>query len=159
MLLDMDTHSVFRFCSLASKFGQSLLVANGKDPDDRNSIMVIMPSPKKKYQTKHYEKSQAIMAIASQLGGAPQWVKAMTAMGRVAPAAVSDWLLQIIADNRYRVAGEYDQCRLDLDGEYEGRFLNDFEHEELFQCNSKQQLNKKEKNSQSEQATKTEKKS
>lgn len=144
MLLDMDTNNEFRFCSLSSKFGQSLLVAHGKDPDDRNSIMVIVPKKAKNRQqarnqktttSRYYEKSRAVLSIASRLGGAPSWVKSMTAVGTVAPVAVSDWMLQVVADHRHRIhlSDEYDQCRLDLDGEYEGRFLNDHEHEELFQ--------------------------
>ena len=136
MLLDMDTSSEFRFCSLSSKFGQSMLVAHGKDPDDRNSIIVISPkrmdSKAEKVGSTMLQKSEAVMKIASKLEGAPSWVKAMTAAGTVAPTVLSDWLLQIVADNRHRVAGEYDQCRLDFDGEYDGRFLNDYEHEELF---------------------------
>ena len=136
MLLDMDTSNEFRFCSLSSKFGQSMLVAHGKDPDDRNSIMIISPkqmdSETENVGSKMLQKSEAVMKIASKLEGAPSWVKAMTAAGTVAPTVVSNWLLQIVADNRHRVAGEYDQCRLDFDGEYDGRFLNDYEHEELF---------------------------
>ena len=139
MLLDMDTSNEFRFCSLSSKFGASLLVAHGKEPDDKNSIMVIVRTgeiTKDGLVKSHFlQKSDAVMVIASKLGGAPGWVKAMTALGSVAPAAVSDWLLQIIADNRYRVAGQLEEssCRLDLDGEYEGRFLNDYEHPHLFE--------------------------
>lgn len=78
------------------------------------------------------QKSEAVMKIASKLESAPSWVQAMTAAGTVAPTFLSNWVLQIVADNRHQVAGSYDQCRLDFDGEYDGRFLNDYEHEELF---------------------------
>lgn len=136
MLLDMDTNNEFRFCSLSSKFGQSLLVAHGKEPDDKNNIMLIEATGTNEqgYVQSHFlQKSPAVMAIASKLGGAPAWVKAMTAVGHVAPTKVQDWFWRILADNRYRIAGELeDSCRLDLDGEFEGRFLNDWEHMELF---------------------------
>lgn len=136
LLLDMDTSNEFRFCSLSSKFVQSLLAAHGKDPNDRSSIVVIAPlqqPAKGKLPSKYLHKSEAVMAIASKLEGAPSWVKAMTAVGTLAPAKVSDWLLEIVADNRHRVGGKVDEsCRLDLDGEFEGRFLNDWEHEDFF---------------------------
>jgi predicted DCC family thiol-disulfide oxidoreductase YuxK len=134
----MDTSNEFRFCSLSSKFGASILVAHGKEPDDKNSIMVIVRTGEISndgFIMSHFlQKSDAVMVIASKLEGTPSWVKAMTALGAVARAALSNWLLQIIADNRYRVAGQLeDSCRLDLDGEYEGRFLNDYEHMHLFE--------------------------
>lgn len=132
-VLDMDTNKEFRFCSLSSKIGQSLLVAHGKDPTDRNSIILVLPEDNqndKKIPSYILEKSEACMEIASKLEGAPVWLKAMRVAGGVAPTSVSDWFMQIIADNRYKFSGEYDQCRLDLDGEYEGRFLNDYEHED-----------------------------
>jgi predicted DCC family thiol-disulfide oxidoreductase YuxK len=138
-LLDMDTTNEFRFCSLSSKFGASLLVAHGKEPDDKNSIMVIVRTGEitndGSVKSHIHQKSDAVMFIASRLQGAPSWVKAMTALGTVAPAAVSNWLLQIIADNRYRVAGQLEEssCRLDFDGEYEGRFLNDYDHVHFFE--------------------------
>lgn len=137
MLLDMDTNKEFRFCSLHSNFAKSMLVACGKHPEDRDSIMVISPvNPGAKIvRSRYLEKSEAVMLIASKLGGAPQWVKTMTTVGGVAPKAVSDWVLKIIADNRHKIklSDEYSSCRLDFDGEYDGRFLNDYEHEHLFE--------------------------
>jgi predicted DCC family thiol-disulfide oxidoreductase YuxK len=137
MLLDLDTSNEFRFCSLHSNFAKSMLVACGKHPEDRDSIMVISPvNPDAKIvKSKYLEKSEAVMRIASKLAGAPKWVKAMTAVGDVAPKSVSDWILQIIANNRHKIelGEEYSSCRLDFDGEYDGRFLNDYEHEHLFE--------------------------
>lgn len=139
MLLDMDTSCKFRFCSLSSKFGQSLLVAHGKDPDDHNSILVISPSGtgydannNDIIRSKSLQKSEAVMQIARNLEGAPSWVKLGLSMGSLTPTIISNWLLQIVSDNRHKVSGDYDQCRLDFDGEYDGRFLNDYEHEEIF---------------------------
>ena len=146
MLLDMDTNNEFRFCSLSSNFGKSLLVAHGKDPEDRNSIMVVSPiNPDSEVvQSKYLQKSEAVMLIATKLAGAPQWVKAMTRVGGVAPQALSDWLLQIVADNRHRVnvGDEYSSCRIDFDGEYDGRFLNDCEHPALFEPVDEEKLRK-----------------
>lgn len=147
MLLDMDLNKEFRFCSLSSNFGKSLLVAHGKHPEDRDSIMIVSPlNPKARtVKSKHLEKSEAVMLIASKLEGAPSWVKAMTKVGTVAPKKVSDWFLNIIAENRHRVnlSEEYDQCRLDFDGEYDGRFLNDYEHEHLFEPIDEDKIRKK----------------
>lgn len=147
MLLDMDTNKEFRFCSLSSKFGKSLLVAHGKRPDDRDNIMIVSPiNPDAKVvQSKYMQKSHAVMAIASKLEGAPKWVKAMTKVGTAAPAKLTDWFLEIIADNRHKikVGEEYAQCRLDFDGEYDGRFLNDYEHEHLFEPIDEEKIRKK----------------
>jgi len=139
MLLDFDTSDHFRFCSLSSNFGKSLLVAHGLDPEkDCNSIMVILPNDKKSEpQSRYLRKSEAVLEIASHLGSVPDWVRFAIQVGKspVAPKAAQDWFLKLVADNRYRMShllDGYDQCRLDFDGEYEGRFLNDWEHEELF---------------------------
>eukprot|EP00797_Seminavis_robusta_P031705 Sro694_g188550.1 Protein of unknown function, DUF393 (166) ;mRNA; r:43574-44071 len=158
MLLDLDTNNEFRFCSLSSKFGQSLLVAHGKEPDDRDNILVIEPLPQQQsssddatnivVQSHSLQKSQAVMAIVQRLEGAPAWVKAMTKVGTVAPSQVSDWFLQLVADNRHTIGDameeDYSSCRIDFDGEYDGRFLNDYEHTHLFEpYNPEEDIKKK----------------
>ena len=114
--LDHDGVGKFRFASLQSKAGQSLLIRSGKEPDDISSIVLVTP-------TQAYFKSDAVLRIASKLDRNPLLPLAGN-LGRVVPGFVRNRVYDFVAANRYRF-GEADECRLDLDNEFGSRFVTD----------------------------------
>mmetsp|Transcript_16508 Transcript_16508/g.31276 ORF Transcript_16508/g.31276 Transcript_16508/m.31276 type:complete len:237 (+) Transcript_16508:125-835(+) len=114
--LDHDTVGNFRFASLQSKVGQSLLIRAGKKPDDISSIVLVTPS-------EAYFKSDAVLRISAKLQGNPL-LPFMGSVGPFVPRFVRNIVYDFVADNRYRF-GEADQCRMDFDNEYGNRFVSD----------------------------------
>jgi predicted DCC family thiol-disulfide oxidoreductase YuxK len=118
----LDRQESFRFASLQSRVGQSLLLQHGKQPDDISSI-VLVESPEMAY----FE-SDAILRIAKELKGLPWVVRSMSKVSlRVVPLMVRNGAYHVIANNRY-VFGHLEEpaeCRLDLDGSLSRRFVED----------------------------------
>ena len=107
----------FRFVSLQSKVGQSLLIRSGRNPDDISSIVVCYPDGQA------FVESDAVLKIAQGLNGP---LPAFATLGFVVPPVIRDALYHVVAENRYRFGeAQYEQCRLDLDGEFDNRFVDD----------------------------------
>jgi len=122
LCLDLDDGQHFRFASIHSITGQSLLIANGKHPQDTSSI-VLVTAPDEAYFC-----SDAVLRIAQELHGLPAWIRQASKVGRrVAPRWVRDTLYHWIAHNRHAfgTSAEGETCRLDLDGTLQLRFLQD----------------------------------
>mmetsp|Transcript_18287 Transcript_18287/g.49942 ORF Transcript_18287/g.49942 Transcript_18287/m.49942 type:complete len:284 (-) Transcript_18287:1514-2365(-) len=146
--LDHDPNANLRFASLQSKVGQALLIENGRDPTDRSTMVLVTKSSTRKDKKKSsktqqqqqdtslirlkcYTHSSAVLHVAANcLHGLPrpvQW------SARAARAFVPQWMrdavLKFVGENKH-VLGETDgpTCRLDLDGVYETRFLDDLDH-------------------------------
>jgi predicted DCC family thiol-disulfide oxidoreductase YuxK len=120
LCLDWDDRGYFRYASLQSKVGQSLLLQNGKDNHDLTSIVLVTPD-------KAYFHSDAILRIARELDGLPGPLR-LAARGSlgVVPSFMRDAVYNLVAANRY-MFGETDgpTCRLDLDGTLSKRFVDD----------------------------------
>jgi len=115
--LDYDDVGNFRFVSLQSEVGQSLLQRSGKAPSDISSIVLVGPD-------KSYFKSDAVLRIASELDGKNPLLPVMGKVGPwVVPRFMRDAIYKIVADNRYKF-GETDQCRLE-DDRFLDRFISD----------------------------------
>jgi predicted DCC family thiol-disulfide oxidoreductase YuxK len=114
--LDHDSVGNFRFASLQSKVGQSLLIRAGKKPNDISSIVLVTPN-------EAYFKSDAVIRIAAKLEGNPL-LPLMGTLGPFVPRFVRNTVYDFVAKNRYRF-GEADQCRMDFDNEYGSRFVSD----------------------------------
>lgn len=107
----------FRFVSLQSKVGQSLLLRSGRSPDDISSIVVCTKDGQA------FVESDAILKIAQGLSGP---LPAFGTVGFVVPPVIRDALYKVVSENRFRFGeSEYEQCRLDYDGEYDNRFVPD----------------------------------
>lgn len=105
----------FRFVSLQSKVGQSLLLQSGRRPDDLSSIVVCY------YDGTAQVESDAILSIAKGLSGPlPVFGK----VGVVVPKTIRDALYQVVSENRWKF-GKSDSCRMDYDGEFDNRFVPD----------------------------------
>ena len=105
----------FRFVSLQSKVGQSLLLQSGRQPDDISSIVVCHPDG-----TAHVE-SDAILTICKGLSGP---LPVVGKVGVVVPKRVRNALYQVVSQNRWKF-GKSDSCRMDYDGEFDNRFVPD----------------------------------
>eukprot|EP00559_Dactyliosolen_fragilissimus_P004611 CAMPEP_0184859736 /NCGR_PEP_ID=MMETSP0580-20130426/4724_1 /TAXON_ID=1118495 /ORGANISM="Dactyliosolen fragilissimus" /LENGTH=260 /DNA_ID=CAMNT_0027356539 /DNA_START=179 /DNA_END=961 /DNA_ORIENTATION=+ len=113
--LDNDSVGVFRFVSLQSKIGQSLLMRSGKKPDDISSIVLVTDRTS-------YFKSDAVLRIAAKLDGNPM-LPFFGTVGPVVPSFLRNFIYDYVADNRYKF-GESDSCRFD-DDEFNDRFVPD----------------------------------
>ncbi len=116
--LDWDTTAQFRFASLQSKVGQSLLVQTGRSPYDLSSI-VLVTSP-----TTSYRESDAVLRISQKLQG-PVF-PLLGFLGLACPRMIRDALYKYVAKHRHEWVE--DMCRVDLDGEYHDRFVHDEDH-------------------------------
>ena len=99
--------------------GQSLLIRSGRNPTDITSIVLCLSNGQS------FVKSEAILRIAQGLDGPALPLFGHVGM-TVTPRFIRDAVYKVVSENRYRF-GEYknDQCRLDLDGEYDSRFVAD----------------------------------
>jgi len=122
--LDHDEQGKFRFVSLQSKVGQSLLLASGKAYNDISSIVLVeldSISASGKVKTKAYYKSDAVLRIAKEMD-----MPAAKVLGTLAPAVppvIRNVVYDFVAQNRYRF-GHADQCRL-WDDNFDNRFIPD----------------------------------
>jgi predicted DCC family thiol-disulfide oxidoreductase YuxK len=105
----------FRFVSLQSKVGKSLLIRSGRNPDDISSIVLCTKDGQA------FVESDAILEIAQGLDGP---LPIFGVLGKVVPPIIRDAAYHIVSENRYRF-GEYDSCRMDFDGDFESRFVPD----------------------------------
>ena len=114
----------FRFVSLQSKIGQSLLLAAGKKHDDISSIVLVEPSlSSSEVSTEAFFKADAVLKIAKELDY-PLFSTVSSLAPFLVPKFVRDQIYDIVAKNRYRF-GEAESCRLDKYEEFEDRFIAD----------------------------------
>ncbi len=114
--LDNDSVGKFRFASLQSKTGQSLLVRSGKKASDISSIVLAT-------ENEAFFKSDAVLRIAKGLDSNPA-LPLIGTLGPVVPSFVRNTVYDFVARNRYRF-GEDEQCRLDFDNDFGSRFVDD----------------------------------
>jgi len=96
-----DRADRFRIVPVQSVFGARLLRAEGLDPSDPASWLVIDAKG-----THHG--LDALIVAAGHLGG----VNRALGLFRVLPAPLRRWLYGVVARNRYRVFGRADLCSL-----------------------------------------------
>lgn len=112
-LLPRDTEGQFRFASLQSDVGQRLLADHGLPTDELESIVLLEGDD-------CYVKSDAVIRIARQLGGA----YALLGPFRFLPRRLRDRAYDLVAARRYRWFGKKDQCAMPpTDVDVESRFL------------------------------------
>jgi predicted DCC family thiol-disulfide oxidoreductase YuxK len=89
----------FRFASMQSERGRRLLAANGIDPDDPVSFLLLDAGTAR-------TDSDAILRVLELLGGPWRFARVL----RVVPRAVRDPLYRAIARHRYRLFGRRALC-------------------------------------------------
>jgi predicted DCC family thiol-disulfide oxidoreductase YuxK len=93
-----DGDKRFRFTAIQSPYGTRLARAFGIDPQDPDSNAVI-------HGGVAFFKSDAALTVLSQLPGW-EWTRAL----RVAPKPLRDIVYNLVARNRYRIFGRYEEC-------------------------------------------------
>lgn len=112
-----DTARVFRFASLQSDLGQSLMQRHGKTPGKLDTVIVIANYGST--SARLLSKASAALFVLQTLGG--PW--RLGAVLRVLPNRLLDWFYDLIARNRYRIFGRYESCPLPSP-EQRSRFLD-----------------------------------
>ena len=105
-VLDRDPRGVFHFASLQSPVGERQLARVGRRPGDSSTFVAIAnylePSPAA------LAKASAALFVLTILG----WPRTSALLRRVVPAALLDRGYDLIARNRYRLAGRREVCRV-----------------------------------------------
>ena len=115
-VLPRDPGGIFRFASLSSPEGRTMVTSHGGDPDDVSTVYVVAD-----YQTpdaRALTRSRAALFVL----GALEWPwKALTLFG-VLPTLLLDSVYDFLARNRYRVFGRREQCLMPRP-EWQDRFI------------------------------------
>ncbi len=120
-VLKRDTTGVYHFASLQSRLGQSLLRGYGRDPDNLETLYVVVD-----YNSESallLSKSRAVLFVLKAIGG--PW--RLAAILGVCPRRLLDWAYDLVARHRYAVFGRYESCLMPSP-EYKGRFLDEESH-------------------------------
>jgi len=110
-ILKRDPEGRFRFASLQSEAGRSLMTEHELDPDALSSVVVIEDGGA-------YQESSAALRIARHLPGAWKLLRVFV----VIPRPIRDAVYRLIARNRYRWFGKTEACWLPTT-ELRARFL------------------------------------
>jgi predicted DCC family thiol-disulfide oxidoreductase YuxK len=100
----------FRFTAIQSGYGTRLAQAFGIDPDDPDTNAVI-------HGGVAYFKSDGALMVLGALPGW-NWVHAL----RAVPKPLRDLVYNLVARNRYRIFGKYDECFVP-DAEFRARVI------------------------------------
>lgn len=111
-IIKRDQAKKFRFASLQSDFGKAQLIRFGLNPNMLHSVIVIQGD-------KCLERSDAVLFIASQLGG--PWK--IFSIAKIISRALRDAFYNLIAKRRYTIFGKQDNCMIPTP-ELKERFLD-----------------------------------
>lgn len=109
-ILSVDKKKQFLFSPLQSDFAKQNLPADMTT--DLKSVVFLING-------KQYSKSDAVLRIMDELGG----IWKITQLGRILPGNLRDMAYEMVAENRYKLFGKKDTCRLPS-AEERSRFLN-----------------------------------
>jgi predicted DCC family thiol-disulfide oxidoreductase YuxK len=93
-----DVERRFRFTAIQSGYGTRLARAFGIDPDDPDTNAVV-------HDSEVFFKSDAALTVLSHLPGW-RWVRVL----RLVPKPLRDAVYNLVARNRYRIFGKYEEC-------------------------------------------------
>jgi predicted DCC family thiol-disulfide oxidoreductase YuxK len=93
-----DTERRFRFTAIQSPYGTRLAQAFGIDPDDPDTNAVV-------HGGVAYFKSDAALTVLGALPGW-KWMRVLFAV----PKPLRDVVYNLVARNRYRIFGKYEEC-------------------------------------------------
>ena len=110
--IERDPTAIFRFASLQSDFGQSILAQNVVDTEGGGTIILLENG-------KAYDRSTAALRVARRLSG---WIKCLYVF-IIVPKVIRDFVYKIVAKNRYRWFGKQESCWLPTK-ELKARFLD-----------------------------------
>lgn len=100
-IIDRDPDRLYRFASLQSDAGRSILARYNVDPTRTDSVVLVR-------NNKAYAKSRAALEITRKLSGL--WP--ILYIFIVVPPFISDVVYDFVARNRYRWFGRQESCRM-----------------------------------------------
>lgn len=100
-IIDRDKKNIFKFAALQSEKGQEILDCFNLPNDDFDSFVLIE-------NDKVFKKSSAALKIANKLGGFWKIFYPLI----IVPKFLRDFLYSLIANNRYKLFGKKDACRI-----------------------------------------------
>lgn len=106
-VLKNDRNDVFRFASLQSKLAEQILVRHRLRSESLETVYVVLDYGLA--EERLLSRLRAVVYVLQQLGGPLTYVSAIL---RVLPAPVQNFLYGLVARNRYRVFGRYETCPL-----------------------------------------------
>ena len=110
-LIPRDPDGIFKFASLQSEVGETLLEKHGLEDHDLDSVVLIDGNDV-------YIKSSAVLEIGAMLGG----IYTLSRPFMILPQRLRDWGYDVVAANRYRIFGKKEQCMMPS-GDIQSRFL------------------------------------
>ena len=116
-LLKHDKRDRLRYAALQSEFAASILRRHGLDPDDLDTVCVVLNYGGDAERV--LTRSDAVLHLGRELGG----VWKIGSWARVLPRWIRDPFYRLVAKNRYRVFGKFDTCMLPEPG-HRGKFLD-----------------------------------
>ena len=117
LLIRLDTENRFLFAPLQGETAEQVLERHERSADRLDSIVYVRGFESE--DERIYEKSTAVLRALGDLGGA-WWILSWM---RVLPEVLRNWVYDLVANNRYRWFGQYDQCRIP-DSADRDRFLD-----------------------------------
>lgn len=111
-LLEHDRKKQILFASLQSVKGRELATKHGIDPELLETVVLI-------YRGRAYLRSDAVIKVLELLGGAYRFLAAI----KILPHGLRDAFYSGFANNRYRLFGKKDTCRVPSADE-RSRFLD-----------------------------------
>ncbi len=104
-VIEHDSAGRFRFASLQSEYGQSILKQYNKNSTDFDSVLLVSDG-------QLYEKSAAALEMVRYLDGYA-WLYGL----RFIPTFIRNFVYGIVARYRYRIFGKSDTCRIPTEAE------------------------------------------
>ena len=96
-----DKKKRFKFASLQSEAGKSLLLKGNLDPEKTDSFVLIS-------ENYYYTRSTAALKVLNLIGG--RWSLLYSFI--LVPQSIRDFVYNLIAKNRYRWFGKKDNCMI-----------------------------------------------
>jgi predicted DCC family thiol-disulfide oxidoreductase YuxK len=100
-IIDRDKKGCFKFAALQSKEGRELLEKFNLPTNDYDSFILIS-------NNKIYKKSLAAFEITKSISGLPKIILPFS----ILPAFFTNWIYSVVANNRYKIFGKKDACRI-----------------------------------------------
>lgn len=105
-IIDRDKQQIFKFAALQSNAGQKLLKEFNLDTTNFDTFILVSGNH-------HYTKSTAALKIASKLNYPIKIIYSFM----IIPKPIRDFVYSLIANNRYKLFGKRDVCRIPTEEE------------------------------------------
>ncbi len=100
-LIDHDKKNQFKYASLQSAYGQSVVKKLGLEDNYMGTVIL-------EDDGKGYTHSDAVLQIARDLGG----IYSLAVVFYIVPKFIRNFFYKLVADNRYKWFGKQESCRI-----------------------------------------------